>query len=113
MYVRRRWNWPGVYTFTSFATANIDYEEACARTTLAGWPTRAQTTTKRCRATSTNTAQTAKGGMGSTGAVDLNHLVEALPAADKPANKLQVITVGPVSQGDADAVFGRVPRAAA
>jgi len=35
----------------------------------------------------------------------LNHLVKALPAADKPANKLQVITVGPVSQGDADAVF--------
>lgn len=28
-----------------------------------------------------------------------------MPAADKPANKLQVITVGPVSQGDADAVF--------
>lgn len=42
---------------------------------------------------------------GITGAVDLNHLVKALPAADKPANKLQVITVGPVSQGDADAVF--------
>lgn len=28
-----------------------------------------------------------------------------LPAVDKPANKLQMITIGPVSQGDADAVF--------
>lgn len=28
-----------------------------------------------------------------------------LPAVDKPASKLQVITIGPVSQGDADAVF--------
>lgn len=27
------------------------------------------------------------------------------PAVDKPASKLQVITIGPVSQGDADAVF--------
>ena len=51
-------------------------------------------------------SQTAKGGVpGITEEVDLNHLVKALPAADKPANKLQVITVGPVSQGDADAVF--------
>lgn len=42
---------------------------------------------------------------GITGVVDLNHLVKAMPAADKPANKLQVITVGPVSQGDADAIY--------
>ena len=50
--------------------------------------------------------QAAKGSVpGITSVVDLNHLVKALPAANKPANKLQVITVGPVSQGDADAVF--------
>lgn len=51
--------------------------------------------------------QYGQGGVpGITGVVDLNHLVKALPAADKPAaNKLQVITVGPVSQGDADAIY--------
>lgn len=27
------------------------------------------------------------------------------PAVDKPANKLQMITIGPVSQGDADAIY--------
>ena len=42
---------------------------------------------------------------GITGVVDLNHLVKTLPAVDKPASKLQVITVGPVSQGDADAIY--------
>ena len=35
----------------------------------------------------------------------MNHLVKALPAADKPERKLQVITIGPVSQGDADAIY--------
>lgn len=47
---------PGVYTFTSLPR-QTSTTRACARTTLAGWPTRAQTTTKRCRATSTNTAR--------------------------------------------------------
>ena len=42
---------------------------------------------------------------GITEVVDLNHLVKALPAADKPERKLQVITIGPVSQGDADAIY--------
>ena len=42
---------------------------------------------------------------GITGVVDLNHLVKALPAVDKPASKLQVITIGPVTQGDADAIY--------
>ena len=42
---------------------------------------------------------------GITGVVDLNHLVKALPTVDKPERKLQVITIGPVSQGDADAIY--------
>lgn len=96
---------PGVYTFTSFATANIDYEGLCKD--YIGWlaDTRASYDTSLPRYIH-QYSQTAKGGVpGITGVVDLNHLVKALPAADKPANKLQVITVGPVSQGDADAVF--------
>lgn len=100
---------PGVYTFTSFATANIDYEGLCKD--YIGWlaDTRANYDTSLPRHIH-QYSQTAKGGVpGITGVVDLNHLVKALPAADKPANKpankLQVITVGPVSQGDADAIY--------
>lgn len=96
---------PGVYTFTSFATANIDYEGLCMD--YIGWlaDTRANYDTSLPRYIH-QYSQTAKGGVpGITDVVDLNHLVKALPAADKPANKLQVITVGPVSQGDADAIY--------
>lgn len=100
---------PGVYTFTSFATANIDYEGLCIN--YIGWlaDTRANYDTSLPRYIH-QYSQTAKGGVpGITDVVDLNHLVKALPAADKPtskpANKLQVITVGPVSQGDADAIY--------
>lgn len=96
---------PGVYTFTAFATANIDYEGLCKD--YIGWlaDTRANYDTSLPRYIH-QYSQTAKGGVpGITGVVDLNHLVKALPAADKPANKLQVITVGPVSQGDADAIY--------
>ena len=96
---------PGVYTFTLFATANIDYEGLCKD--YIGWlaDTRANYDTRLPRYIH-QYSQAAKDSVaGITGVVDLNHLVKALPAADKPANKLQVITVGPVSQGDADAVF--------
>ena len=96
---------PGVYTFTSFATANIDYEGLCKD--YIGWlaDTRTNYDTSLPRYIH-QYGQTAKGGVpGITAVVDLNHLVKALPAVDKPANKLQVITVGPVSQGDADAIY--------
>lgn len=95
----------GIYTFTAFATANIDYAYLCED--YIGWlaDTRANYDKTLPRYIH-QYAQTAKGGVpGITGVVDLNHLVKALPAADKPANKLQVITVGPVSQGDADAIY--------
>lgn len=46
---------------------------------------------------------------GVPGTVDLDRLVRPLPAIDKPADnntaKLQIITIGPVSQGDANAVL--------
>lgn len=96
---------PGVYTFTSFATANIDYEGLCKD--YIGWLADTRTNYDKTLPRHIHQySQTAKGGVaGITGAVDLNHLVKALPAADKPANKQQVITVGPVSQGDADAIY--------
>lgn len=95
----------GIYTFTAFAGANIDYTYLCED--YIGWLADTRTNYDKTLPRYIHQySQTAKGGMaGITGAVDLNHLVKALPAADKPANKLQVITVGPVSQGDADAVF--------
>lgn len=96
---------PGVYTFTSFATANIDYEGLCKD--YIGWlaDTRVNYDTSLPRYIH-QYSQTAKGGVpGITEEVDLNHLVKALPAADKPERKLQVITIGPVSQGDADAIY--------
>ena len=93
---------PGLYTFTSFATTNIDYTGLCA--TWPGWL--ADTRTNYDKTLPRHIHQYGQGGVpGITGVVDLNHLVKALPAADKPANKLQVITVGPVSQGDADAIY--------
>lgn len=95
----------GIYTFTSFATANIDYAYLCED--YIGWlaDTRANYDKSLPRYIH-QYGQTAKGGVpGITEVVDLNHLVKALPAADKPASKLQVITIGPVSQGDADAIY--------
>lgn len=95
----------GIYTFTAFAGANIDYTYLCED--YIGWlaDTRTNYDTSLPRYIH-QYGQAAKGSVpGITSVVDLNHLVKALPAADKPANKLQVITVGPVSQGDADAVF--------
>lgn len=95
----------GIYTFTAFASENIDYAYLCED--YIGWlaDTRANYDTKLPRYIH-QYGQTAKGGVpGITEVVDLNHLVKALPAADKPASKLQVITIGPVSQGDADAIY--------
>lgn len=95
----------GIYTFTAFASANIDYAYLCED--YIGWlaDTRANYDTSLPRYIH-QYSQAAKGGVpGITEVVDLNHLVKALPAAEKPASKLQVITIGPVSQGDADAIY--------
>ena len=92
----------GIYTFTAFAGTNIDYTYLCED--YIGWL--ADTRTNYDKTLPRYIHQYGQGGVaGITGVVDLNHLVKALPAADKPANKLQVITVGPVSQGDADAIY--------
>ena len=95
----------GIYTFTAFASANIDYAYLCED--YIGWlaDTRTNYDTSLPRYIH-QYSQAAKGGVpGITEVVDLNHLVKALPAADNPASKLQVITIGPVSQGDADAIY--------
>lgn len=95
----------GIYTFTAFASANIDYAYLCED--YIGWLADTRTNYDKTLPRYIHQyGQTAKGGVpGITAVVDLNHLVKALPAVDKPANKLQVITVGPVSQGDADAIY--------
>jgi GH25 family lysozyme M1 (1,4-beta-N-acetylmuramidase) len=96
---------PGVYTFTLFATANIDYEGLCKD--YIGWlaDTRANYDTSLPRYIH-QYSQAAKGGVpGIWPETDLNRIVKALPAVDKPERKLQVITIGPVSQGDADAIY--------
>ena len=95
----------GIYTFTVFATANIDYAYLCED--YIGWlaDTRANYDKTLPRYIH-QYGQTAKGDVpGITAVVDLNHLVKALPKTDKPASNLQVITIGPVSQGDADAIY--------
>lgn len=92
----------GIYTFTSFASANIDYAYLCED--YIGWL--ADTRTNYDKTLPRYIHQYGQGNVaGITKVVDLNHLVKALPETDKPASKLQVITIGPVSQGDADAVF--------
>ena len=92
----------GIYTFTAFAGTNIDYTYLCED--YIGWL--ADTRTNYDKTLPRHIHQYGQGGVaGIAGVVDLNHLVKAMPAADKPANKLQVITVGPVSQGDADAIY--------
>lgn len=92
----------GIYTFTAFASANIDYAYLCED--YIGWL--ADTRTNYDKTLPRYIHQYGQGSVaGITGTVDLNHLVKTLPAVDKPARKLQVITIGPVSQGDADAIY--------
>ena len=76
---------PGVYTFTSFATANIDYEGLCKD--YIGWlaDTRANYDTSLPRYIH-QYGQTAKGGVPGIGPeTDLNRIVKTLPTLDKPA----------------------------
>lgn len=76
---------PGVYTFTSFATANIDYEGLCKD--YIGWlaDTRANYDKSLPRYIH-QYGQTAKGGVPGIGPeTDLNRIVKALPTLDKPA----------------------------
>lgn len=92
----------GIYTFTAFASANIDYAYLCED--YIGWL--ADTRTNYDKTLPRYIHQYGQGSVaGITGVVDLNHLVKVLPASDKPASKLQLITIGPVSQGDADAIY--------
>lgn len=92
----------GIYTFTAFTSANIDYAYLCED--YIGWL--ADTRTNYDKTLPRYIHQYGQGSVaGITGTVDLNHLVKTLPAVDKPASKLQVITIGPVSQGDADAIY--------
>lgn len=95
----------GIYTFTAFANANIDYTYLCED--YIGWLADTRTNYDKTLPRYIHQyGQAAKGSVpGITAVVDLNHLVKALPAVDKPASKLQVITIGPVSQGDADAIY--------
>lgn len=92
----------GIYTFTSFASTNIDYAYLCED--YIGWL--ADTRTNYDKTLPRYIHQYGQGSVaGITGVVDLNNLVKPLPAVDKPVSKLQVITIGPVSQGDADAIY--------
>lgn len=92
----------GIYTFTAFASANIDYAYLCED--YIGWL--ADTRTNYDKTLPRYIHQYGQGSVaGITGVVDLNHLVKTLTAVDKPASKLQVITIGPVSQEDADAIY--------
>ncbi len=95
----------GIYTFTAFATANIDY--TCLCEDYIGWLADTRMNYDKMLPRYIHQyGQAAKGSVpGITSVVDLNHLVKALPAVDKPASKLQVITIGPVSQGDADTIY--------
>lgn len=92
----------GIYTYMAFATANIDYTYLCED--YIGWL--ADTRANYDKSLPRYIHQYGQGYVaGIAKVVDLNHLVKALPAVDKPAGKLQVITIGPVSQGDADAIY--------
>lgn len=92
----------GIYTFTSFASGNIDYAYLCED--YIGWL--ADTRTNYDKTLPRYIHQYGQGSVaGITCTVDLNHFVKTLPAVNKPASKLQVITIGPVSQGDADAIY--------
>ena len=95
---------PGVYTFTNFAYNNIEYANLVLENGYIGWL--ADSRTNYDTSLPRHLHQYGQGSVaGITGTVDLNHLVKTLHAVDKPASKLQVITIGPVSQGDADAIY--------
>jgi len=96
----------GVYTCTSFANANIDYECLCED--YVGWLADTRTEYDKTLPRHIHQySQSAKNGVpGIVPETDLNHLIKPLPAAEEStASKLQIITIGPVSQGDADAIY--------
>lgn len=96
----------GIYTFTAFASVNIDYTYLCED--YIGWlaDTRANYVTSLPRYIH-QYGQTAKGGVPGIGPeTDLNRIVKALPTLDKPdEGKLQIVTIGPISMGDAAALM--------
>ena len=91
---------PGIYTFTNFAYSRIEYSNLVLENGYIGWlaDARENYDTNLPR----HLHQYGQGEVAGIGDdTDLNHLIKAW----QPAARLQVITVGPVSQGDADAVY--------
>ena len=96
----------GVYTFTAFATANIDYTDLCSD--YIGWLADTRTNYDKTLPRYIHQyGQSAENGVPGIGPeTDLNHLVKALPTTDTPAaSKLQIVTIGPISTGDAAAIM--------
>lgn len=98
----------GVYTFTSFAGTSLDYEGLCKD--YVGWL--ADTRTNYNTTLPRHLHQYGQGNVaGISGSVDLNHLVKALPsaaeesAAPSSAVKTQLLTIGPVTNGDAMQIY--------
>ena len=96
---------PGVYTFTSFATANIDYAGLCA--TWPGWLADTRTNYDKTLPRYIHQyAQSAKGGVaGIATETDLNKIIKELPKMDKPTTPTkQTISLDPVTLPNAAAM---------
>lgn len=96
---------PGVYTFASFATTNIDYAGLCA--TWPGWLADTRENYDKVLPRYIHQyAQSAKGGVaGIAKETDLNKIIKELPKMDKPATPTkQIISLDPVTLPNAAAM---------
>lgn len=97
----------GVYTFTNFAGVNVDYEGLCKD--YIGWLADYQSDYDKTLPRHIHQYTSDGSVAGISERVDMNHLVKEIPTesqANKPVSaRLQTITIGPVSQGDADAIY--------
>ena len=97
----------GVYTFTNFAGANVDYEGLCKD--YIGWLADYRDDYDKTLPRYIHQYTSDGSVTGISGRVDMNHLVKEIPAEsqnNQPTSaRLQVITLGPVSQGDANKIY--------
>lgn len=95
---------PGLYTFTNFAYNNIEYSNLVLENGYIGWL--ADTRTNYDATLPRHLHQYGQGIVSgiTTGVVDLNYLIKDWATA-KPVSKMQQITIGPVSNGDAMKIY--------
>lgn len=99
---------PGVYTYTSYAYSNISYADLVNGNGYLGWlaDTRTNYDTTLPRHIHQYAQATVPGI--TSGVVDMDRIVKTWstdPTPSEPASKMQKITIGPVTNGDAMKIY--------